>query len=777
MTSDSISSGSVAGLGPSSVESLIRVALRYNGLFLNVEKDEIDMRSPVSVEVKAFVSRLNEIGFSISEELLHALNGLTCEMLASITQVIENIMGVNLNWAPLIKGWDVPTGDSRYAVLGVYFSNDFAGGRLRDSKEGPILQCGHLIPKDLFTLERYNGCPYCGKPFETADFIYIGQGSVLKELRLLTPADMHEIFNSLLGSPAPLDATMRDSLEKLLKIFPLPQNFRIEMKETAMLVIDTLVRLGRESEALALIKTPTDILRYLWYKKTGYVQIIRPRTILDATRKSANRTEFYYNRGTVRRDAKKRELRLKYNRRECLRVARWLNALPLPARQAAEMMHTHRGMWVRMIRALRLGEYSRKKGFEHLAEILDVFYKEKYSTWQGRVDRACEAGDADKTLELLKERPGVFARCLFAMMMRFGAQRVLAAFSEISDSLPLRLLISLSNAAEVYFIPSMIRMCRPSIGKRIPIPFNRKLYYLSPKERQDMANAVENICRESITRRFASSVPERSIGESATIYIEPCLYEIPVSVADRTTSIQSTSDALMGMSIPVEGDTVRIFLHWGEGLPAQLMNMDIACRVIMEDGREDDCYSFNFKCVGAMHSGDIGGIPDKVGTVEYIDLSLPELDAAGAKYVIFVGNAYDVGPELTDPVMGWMNSANPMKISEETGVAYDPSCVRHFVRIRSEYLLKGMAFGVLEVSKRRIIWMELPYMSRSLYGLKSNWVNSLLERLSNKMSVGELLDLKASAQGLTKVDDPDSATESYTCEWALNPAAVSVLLG
>ena len=78
-------------------------------------------------------------------------------------------------------------------------------------------------------------------------------------------------------------------------------------------------------------------------------------------------------------------------------------------------------MWVRMIRALRLGEYSHKNGFDHLAEILDVFYKQDYSTWQGRVDRACSENDANTTLALLKERPGLFARCLFASMLRFGS--------------------------------------------------------------------------------------------------------------------------------------------------------------------------------------------------------------------------------------------------------------------------------------------------------------------------------------------------------------------
>lgn len=65
-------------------------------------------------------------------------------------------------------------------------------------------------------------------------------------------------------------------------------------------------------------------------------------------------------------------LKLKYDRKVCFRVAKWLNAIPMTAAQAAENMNPKRGMWVRMIRALRLGEYSRKPGMKHLAEILDV---------------------------------------------------------------------------------------------------------------------------------------------------------------------------------------------------------------------------------------------------------------------------------------------------------------------------------------------------------------------------------------------------------------------
>ncbi|MFB9080969.1 hypothetical protein ACFFWB_26755 [Flavobacterium procerum] len=41
-----------------------------------------------------------------------------------------------------------------------------------------------------------------------------------------------------------------------------------------------------------------------------------------------------------------------------------------------------------------------------------------------------------------------------------------------------------------------------------------------------------------------------------------------------------------------------------------------------------------------------------------------------------------------------------MKISEKTGVAYDPSCVDHQVRV-TQNVAKGLVFGVLDGAKRK----------------------------------------------------------------------------
>lgn len=749
--------------------TLTTVALRYRALYLDIRREDINLNSETTAPVMALVARLKENGFCLSEELLHALNNVPADTLAEITKCINNVMGVNLNWAPLVKKWNVPTGENRADHLLTLFTN-LLGGKKAGFK-GTTLSCGHFIPEGTFPLERYNGCPFCGTPFHTANFVYKGQGSKLKELRLFTDKDMQNVFASLLASPTPLDATQKDSLEKLLTEFSLPEDVQVAMKETAMLVVKTLISHDKTKEAAALLKTPTDILRYLWYEKMGLVQIVEPKTLVAHARRMYYHVFGPLNMGADAAVKMKLKLKLKYNRKACLRVALWMNSLPMTARQAAENMNPKRGMWVRMIRALRMGEYSRKKGMEHLAEIIDVFYNQSYSTWQGRVDKARIENNADKTLDLLKERPGLFARSLFATMLRFGSKRVLAAFDEVADKLPARLLLSLGNAAESYFDLNATRLARPITGGTVSIESNKLLALYNETERQKMASDVMDVYKESMVRRFAAKKTE-----AKTIYIDPALYNIPVGVGDRATTIQDTSCALMGTRFKVEGDAVRLFLQWGKGLHAQPLDMDLSCRITFDNYTTAECAFYNLSCVGAKHSGDIRSIPEMVGTAEYIELSMPDLLAAKAKYVMFTCNAYSCGTLSPNLVVGWMDSAYPMQISEETGVAYDPSCVQHMVRISESNLSKGLVFGVLDVEKREIVWLEMPFTSQTIRGADSMSVEALLSKLEAKLTIGELLDWKAMAQNLEPAATAQEADEAYTYEWALNPADVTRLL-
>ena len=574
-----------------------------------------------------------------------------------------------------------------------------------------------------------------------------------------------------------LDATQRASLKTLLQerhdqMTPYFSN--IQMKETRMLVIDSLVEQGRDDEAARLFSTPADVMRYLWYRHTGKVQILEPRTLLHVHQK--NQRYERHSDGMV--DAKvlerKQELRLKYNRTWCRRVALWLNRLAgneQQLEQCLETMHPKREMWVRFIRALRLTEYARKKGFEPLRLLMDRFYRKDYHVWQGQLDRYRQRQQTDEVLRMLKQRPGLFARCLLATMLRFDKEQVLQAFREVLPQVAPRLLISLGGQAPAYFNPKHLRVVRPITGVMKKIGVHPLVYTLPESQLMELRDDVINLYYDAMRQLFASEAHQ----EGSTIYIDPSLNDIPVAIGDRSTTVQDLSTALQGTRFPIEGDHVRLFMQWGKDLPSQHLDMDLSC-YILTDKEADQCAYFNLTPQGAKHSGDIQQIPDLVGAAEYVELSLPELKERGARRVVFTCNAYTPGEVSPNVMVGWMNAEFPMEVDDETGVAYDPSTVQHMVRVPDDNLSKGIIFGVLEVEKREIIWLEIPFDGQTVLSVNPETIEAYLYQLSLKPTIGQVLRIKAEAQHLRQVETPDHADEAYTLEWAHNTAAVAGLL-
>ncbi|HAI76545.1 MAG TPA: hypothetical protein DCM08_09890 [Microscillaceae bacterium] len=744
------------------MQHLWAVSLRQSAIFIPNALLKAEAAYALRGTTATLVANMAQLGFGVDENLLHQLNRMLPPDQLELLAALREISGVNKNWTPLVKGWDVPTGETVVDHIMTFFANVF-GAR------GTTLPCGHIIPPGTFPLERYNGCPFCGTPFAQGSLEKIGQGSTLKLLRHWSEADLEFFFTDLLTSKTALDATQMDSLHILLAHFPLPASVDIKMKETLMAVVDALLEKGQAAQVERFFQSPTDILRYLWYKHTGFLQIIEPQVVIR--RKAANARHIWKlaDRSEEAYQAAKQALKLKYSRKQSVVVARWLNNLAMPAEQICETMHPKRNIWVRFIRALRLAEYAKRSGFDKLKEVLDLFYRRDYPVWQGRLSEVRLRLDEAQTLSLLKQRPGLFARSLFAQMLWFGPDNVVKAFAEIIDKVPARLVFTLQMYARNYFNPAQMRSVKPLGGKQKHIPANPLLKLYSPEQCQAMQAAVAELCVLAIERRFAAIPTDKK-----TMYIDPQLYKMPLAIGDRSEQVQDRPVALMGTRFAVEGNTVRLFMQWGEGLPAQHLDMDLSCHIAY-DKTSDICSYSKLTAVGCQHSGDIRQIPEMVGTAEYIEIDLPTLEKAGARYVTFTCNAYSRGEITPNMVLGWMSSQHPMHISETTGVAYDPSCVQQQIRI-TQGLHKGLVFGVLEVATREVIWLEMSYGGQVVQGLSFEGVKALLAKLSSKINIGYLLGIKAKAQNLTLVDDPTQADEVYTVDWAINSAAVTKLL-
>ncbi|MGB3589650.1 MAG: hypothetical protein WBA23_24095, partial [Tunicatimonas sp.] len=255
-------------------QELLKVSLRQQALFISIEDQKVEAGESLSETTSVLVANAARLGFTVEEELLWILNRLSPSTKLVVLEVLREVAGVNKNWTPLVKRWDVPTGESVVNHIITFITNSLG------SKQGTHLACGHVIPVGTFPLDRYNGCPFCGTPFEFGEIEAFGQGSKLKVLAYWKEADVRKFFFDLLQSKTALDATQVDSLKVLLKHYSIPEKVQVGMKETLMLVIDTLVEQGRSTECSKLLTSPQDILRYLWYKHTGFLQIIEPKTII-----------------------------------------------------------------------------------------------------------------------------------------------------------------------------------------------------------------------------------------------------------------------------------------------------------------------------------------------------------------------------------------------------------------------------------------------------------------------------------------------------------------
>ena len=743
---------------------MLNVSLRNNAIFVPAsDQHPSGEMTPAS---GAFVSELDKYGYEVSEQLLHVLNGCNEQQLNKIADALRDAFGIGLNWSALVRGWQTPTGESVADHLVTLFVN--AGVVDLPSV---TLPCGHRIPEGTFPLQRYTGCPFCGKPFVISDYTFVGQGSKKKILSLWSEDDLQNLMRSLLESKVPLDATATDSLRQLLNAFPLPDDVDVTIREVRIVIASVLMERGDTDAALKWLHTPTDLLRLVWYQRTGSLRIVPPK-VYRTLQTDVNRDGASHGapRGGVE-DVMGR-LKLKFSRSFSKWVAWWFENLPMTPEAMCEDMHSHRGMWVRMIRALRLAEYARRPEMQRLARLLDLFYRGDYRVWQGLVDQAVRDGDAQRAFMLLRQRPGAFARSLFSMIARFGLEPTLEAFEPVLQDVAPRILLSLSSVAEIYFLnPEGTRSVGAPGLRKVAVELPKAVRKLSDQERTEIIVALNELYVKAMEVRFA-----KEPRPDGSIYIAPELYSVPVPVGERTTVKSDLPPAYQGQRFAVEGDAVRLFLQWGVGLPAQWLDMDLSAVIVGDNGRREECAYYNLAFSGARHSGDIRQIPDQVGTAEYVELELPRLEADGWKYAAFTCNAYSstqLDPRL---VVGWMSSAYPMAVSDSTGVAYDPSTVQHIVRISEGNLMRGLVFGFLDIKARTIYWLEMPLTSRIAAQLNTQAIEAYIRRLKARPTIGRMLADKAAIQGTPIATTPQEAVKVFDADWAYNAADVAAEL-
>ena len=141
----------------------------------------------------------------------------------------------------------------------------------------------------------------------------------------------------------------------------------------------------------------------------------------------------------------------------------------------------------------------------------------------------------------------------------------------------MRLLFTLSSYAELYFDANATRSVRTITGIRTNISANQFVSMYSQDELNQMQDEVKSLCLYALNERF-----KKEETDFHRVYIDPILDEIPLPIGDRSQNIQDFEPTLMGETILLEGNKIRLFMQWGKDLPAQHLDMDLSAHIAFE---------------------------------------------------------------------------------------------------------------------------------------------------------------------------------------------------
>lgn len=65
----------------------------------------------------------------------------------------------------------------------------------------------------------------------------------------------------------------------------------------------------------------------------------------------------------------------------------------------------------------------------------------------------------------------------------------------------------------------------------------------------------------------------------------------------------------------------------------------------------------------------------------------------------------------------------------------------------------------MKVKEREIVWLEIPFGGQTILSLDAKTIAQYLDKLEAKTTIGELLTIKAQAQGLKLTDTPEAGNE------------------
>ncbi|SCW86059.1 hypothetical protein SAMN04487970_107510 [Paenibacillus tianmuensis] len=513
----------------------------------------------------------------------------------------------------------------------------------------------------------------------------------------------------------------------------------IPLKENVGFVVGALLKYNKASLGLVgqYVKTATDVLRLAVALSDGDVSL-------------AANTKF--------RKFKRAERRL-------------LLGLLDRCGNIVEDMLRYKHRWIRLGEISHPAEY--KNRYAHCQEAFDILRNNKpYETFNGKVELALRRKDTLLAAALLKTRAGELARRLDHLLRLSGdALQVMDRFAEVADQVStpvlLQVMAHFSHRQEMRELRTFFP--KGNVAKAMAIPNTL------PGIHPDACAAVVDICERTLIRRFSELPP------LGTVYIDESLKQYLMPFSQRSAS-KALRTIVRGSRVKMpEGDTIRFFLWWKEGMVngKHTGRVDIDLSAVM--------YNKNWKYVEhisytnlrsdkykAAHSGDITSAPQ--GACEFIDLHIPSIVRYGGRFIVASLNSFTEQPycDLPECYAGWM-----MRQAPKTGEVFEPSTVADKIDLTADTQIAIPV--ILDLVERTVIWTDLalkqhPYYYNNVEGNQKGMVlmGKAMTTLT-KPTLYDLFTLHATARG-RKVEHADEADTVFAVDRGVTPYDISTIM-
>ncbi len=681
-----------------------------------LDSSTADKRS-VSIAT-AIVANFNSIGFSVSKDLYEKM----CQISS------DSLIGMYNKTFPTLK--EMVGANREYQTLFPNFPEDILE---HDEAELLYAQIMHYMGAAIFFDQDADAKLYLvdGEKKETLEY---NEKSKLLELNLGSEKDCYATIKKLLESYISLPDYKKEYISCFLKAVPsyvILENMPAKMpnKENLAFISGELINLNKDkklsqknlTQILGIyIKTATDVLRFATALSNGDVSLTQ-----NTRFRKFNNAEKRLIMSLLEKDSS-----LKENMQKNVeRFKRLLQPFHVLSKETAEK-------------------------YPKLAKVYkEAVNNERDLTYLGKVQDLLDKGD-DNALNLLANRPGIFAEKLNECLRKLDRERTLTMFEGVATKLSVPLLLRVQNAFK-NMNDKEFRVYKPK----------NKPMFCEANEQENLKDSVikrvDTICNEAMKEIFAGKE------EMGKVYIDPNIKGLATPLVMRDKS-EGTKFIAEGSKIEANHDKnyIRVNIWWTNGLkPGRTyddyenrIDIDQSCAFWDKDFQRvaEAAYYTNKKNDFYTCSGDItnGGPSDGNGVAEFIDIDKEKMKEAGVAYVTVAVNIFSGANTFDD----MKNVAFSFQEREDPflGKDYEPSAVETKIELNTK--ARAITTVMYDVEKDRFIWIEKELNnSRTQYHALSGVAAQLYNYTQlERPQLYDLIKLHAESRGEI-VDTPEEA--------------------